>query len=122
MWIKDECKRLCNEWNMTRLFQILECDLVDCLATLEQLQLPPLATSTFTTTSNNNNNNSNHLNDILMLVCVALRTKLICEIKANVDNLKVNPNDLSSFVIHPFSSYKRSRILFVNVLCFPLFL
>lgn len=75
LWIKEESKRLCNEWNMTRFFKMLERDLVNCLEKLQRLKLPPLTTA--------------DLSDILMLVCVALRTKLICEIKANMDNLKV---------------------------------
>lgn len=75
LWVKEECKKLCNEWRMDRFFQILENDVRLCLLVFESFKLPKLTAD---------------LSDILMLVCVALRTKLICEINANIDKLKVS--------------------------------
>lgn len=75
LWVKEEAKQLCNEWKMFRFFQILENDVKLCLNAFLNLKLPKLAAD---------------LTDILMLVCVALRTKLICEINANIDKLKVS--------------------------------
>ena len=74
LWVKEEAKQLCNEWKMNRFFQILEYDVKDTLKVFINFKLPKLTAD---------------LSDILMLVCVALRTKLICEINANIDKLKV---------------------------------
>lgn len=74
LWVKEESKQLCNEWKMNRFFQILEYDVKQSLSVFNNFKLPKLTAD---------------LSDILMLVCVALRTKLICEINANIDKLKV---------------------------------
>lgn len=74
LWVKDQAKLLCSEWKMDRFFQILEHDIKLCLDVFVTLKLPELTAD---------------LSDILMLVCVALRTKITAEVSENIDKLKV---------------------------------
>lgn len=75
IWVKEESKKLCGKWKMHRYFQIHEHDVRLCLKLFEKFKLPKLTAD---------------LSDILMLVCVALRTKLICEVNVNLDKLKAS--------------------------------
>lgn len=74
LWVTEQAKLLCCEWKMDRFFQILEHDVKQCLNVFNTFKLPKLTAD---------------LSDILMLVCVALRTKLITETTNNIDLLKV---------------------------------
>lgn len=74
LWVTEQAKLLCCEWKMDRFFQILEHDVKLCLNVFNTFKLPKLTAN---------------LSDILMLVCVALRTKLITEVTNNIDLLKV---------------------------------
>lgn len=76
LWVTEQAKLLCCEWKMDRFFQILEHDVKQCLSVFTTFKLPKLTAD---------------LSDILMLVCVALRTKLITEVTNNIDLLKVGP-------------------------------
>ncbi|XP_018802572.1 PREDICTED: uncharacterized protein LOC108977375 [Bactrocera latifrons] len=73
LWVKEQAKQLCCEWQMDRFFRIMEHDVRVCLAGFGKHKLPKLTAD---------------LTDILMLVNVALRAKLILEINANIDKLK----------------------------------
>ncbi|XP_036332038.1 uncharacterized protein LOC118743458 isoform X1 [Rhagoletis pomonella] len=73
LWVKEQAKQLCCEWQMDRFFRILEHDVRVCLAGFSSHKLPKLTAD---------------LTDILMLVNVALRAKLILEINVNIDQLK----------------------------------
>jgi len=84
LWVTEQAKLLCCEWKMDRFFQILEHDVKLCLNVFITFQLPKLTAD---------------LSDILMLVCVALRTKLIAEVNANIDKLKVTYSHASSETI-----------------------
>lgn len=75
LWVTEQAKLLCCEWKMDRFFQILEHDVKLCLNVFTTFKLPKLTAD---------------LSDILMLVCVALRTKLITEVTNNIDLLKVS--------------------------------
>uniref|UniRef100_A0A1A9VBA1 Coiled-coil protein 142 C-terminal domain-containing protein n=1 Tax=Glossina austeni TaxID=7395 RepID=A0A1A9VBA1_GLOAU len=70
IWVKEESKKLCGKWKMHRYFQIHEHDVRLCLKLFEKFKLPKLTAD---------------LSDILMLVCVALRTKLICEVNKTTE-------------------------------------
>uniref|UniRef100_A0A1I8PN77 Coiled-coil protein 142 C-terminal domain-containing protein n=1 Tax=Stomoxys calcitrans TaxID=35570 RepID=A0A1I8PN77_STOCA len=100
LWVKEEAKRLCNEWKMDRFFQILEHDVKLCLQAFVNFKLPKLTAD---------------LTDILMLVCVALRTKLICEINANIDKLKKTTDEC----VQVLSDVCRLLSLANFTLCFP---
>ncbi|XP_073819814.1 uncharacterized protein [Musca autumnalis] len=100
LWVKEECKKLCNEWKMDRFFQILENDVRLCLQAFTNFKLPKLTAD---------------LTDILMLVCVALRTKLICEINANIDKLKKTTDEC----VQVLSDVCRILSLANFTLCFP---
>ncbi|XP_054747601.1 uncharacterized protein LOC129253319 [Anastrepha obliqua] len=73
LWVKEQAKQLCCEWQMDRFFRILEHDVRVCLAGFSTQKLPKLTAD---------------LTDILMLVNVALRAKLMLEINVNIDKLK----------------------------------
>nr|XP_036233800.1 uncharacterized protein LOC106627767 isoform X2 [Bactrocera oleae] len=73
LWVKEQAKQLCCEWKMDRFFRIMEHDVRVCLAGFSRHKLPKLTAD---------------LTDILMLVNVALRAKLILEINVNIDKLK----------------------------------
>ncbi|TMW51089.1 hypothetical protein DOY81_003820, partial [Sarcophaga bullata] len=100
LWLKEEAKKLCNEWKMDRFFQILEYDVKDSLNVFNNFKLPKLTAD---------------LSDILMLVCVALRTKLICEINANIDKLKKTTDEC----IQVLSDVCRLISMANFTLCFP---
>ncbi|KNC30174.1 hypothetical protein FF38_07661 [Lucilia cuprina] len=100
LWVKEEAKQLCNEWKMNRFFQILESDVKLCLNAFLNFKLPKLTAD---------------LTDILMLVCVALRTKLICEINVNIDKLKKTTDEC----VQVLSDVCRLVSMANFTLCFP---
>ncbi|XP_067616359.1 uncharacterized protein [Eurosta solidaginis] len=77
LWVKEQAKQLCCEWQMDRFFRIMEHDVRVCLAGFAAHKLPKLTAD---------------LTDILMLVNVALRAKLILEVNINIDKLE-NTNE-----------------------------
>ncbi|KAL9891076.1 uncharacterized protein ACN427_009788 [Glossina fuscipes fuscipes] len=100
IWVKEESKKLCGKWKMHRYFQIHEHDVRLCLKLFEKFKLPKLTAD---------------LSDILMLVCVALRTKLICEVNVNLDKLKKTTEEC----VQILSDICRLLSLANFTLCFP---
>ncbi|XP_037948176.1 uncharacterized protein LOC119679743 [Teleopsis dalmanni] len=100
IWVTEQTKLLCCEWKMSLFFKILEQDVQICLKLFDKFKLPNL---------------SSNLNDILMLVCIALRTKLICEVKVNIEKLKNTTEEC----VNILSSVCRILSLATFTLCFP---
>ncbi|KAH8409869.1 hypothetical protein KR222_011683, partial [Zaprionus bogoriensis] len=100
LWVTEQAKLLCCEWKMDRFFQILEHDVKLCLNVFTTFKLPKLTAD---------------LSDILMLVCVALRTKLITEVTNNIDLLKKTTDEC----VQILSSVCRLLSLANFTLCFP---
>ncbi|KAH8361759.1 hypothetical protein KR200_004089 [Drosophila serrata] len=100
LYVTEQAKLLCCEWKMDRFFQILEHDVKLCLNVFITFQLPKLTAD---------------LSDILMLVCVALRTKLIAEVNANIDKLKKTTDEC----VQILSAVCRVLSLANFTLCFP---
>ncbi|XP_034662318.1 uncharacterized protein LOC117897513 [Drosophila subobscura] len=100
LWVTEQAKLLCCEWQMDRFFQILEHDVKLCLNVFITFKLPKLTAD---------------LSDILMLVCVALRTKLIAEVNANIDKLKKTTDEC----VQILSAVCRVLSLANFTLCFP---
>ncbi|XP_030369877.1 uncharacterized protein LOC115620663 [Scaptodrosophila lebanonensis] len=100
LWVKEQAKLLCCEWKMDHFFQILEHDVKLCLRVFITFKLPKLTAD---------------LTDILMLVCVALRTKLIAEVNANIDKLKKTTDECVLIL----SAVCRELSLANFTLCFP---
>lgn len=71
-----KAKSLSADWNMKMFFRVVHDDVKLCLTQLNQLRLPQLA--------------STDPLEVHLQVCVALRAKLISEIKVNIDKLKVS--------------------------------
>ncbi|ALC46001.1 CG13842 [Drosophila busckii] len=100
LWVTEQAKLLCCEWKMDRFFQILEHDVKLCLHVFTNFKLPKLTAD---------------LSDILMLVCVALRTKLITETTNNIDLLKKTTDEC----VQILSVVCRVLSLANFTLCFP---
>ncbi|EDW80623.1 uncharacterized protein Dwil_GK11629 [Drosophila willistoni] len=100
LWVTEQAKFLCCEWKMDRFFQIMEHDVKLCLNVFITFKLPKLTAD---------------LSDILMLVCVALRTKLIFEVNANIDKLKKTTDEC----VQILSAVCRVLSLANFTLCFP---
>ncbi|XP_032295368.2 uncharacterized protein [Drosophila virilis] len=100
LWVTEQAKLLCCEWKMDRFFQILEHDVKQCLNVFNTFKLPKLTAD---------------LSDILMLVCVALRTKLITETTNNIDLLKKTTDEC----VQILSAVCRILSLANFTLCFP---
>ncbi|XP_034487030.1 uncharacterized protein LOC117791400 [Drosophila innubila] len=100
LWVTEQAKLLCCEWKMDRFFQILEHDVKLCLSVFTTFKLPKLTAD---------------LSDILMLVCVALRTKLITESTNNIDLLKKTTDEC----VQILSAVCRVQSLANFTLCFP---
>ncbi|KAH8312619.1 hypothetical protein KR044_011687 [Drosophila immigrans] len=100
LWVTEQAKLLCCEWKMDRFFQILEHDVKLCLCVFTTFKLPKLTAD---------------LSDILMLVCVALRTKLITESTNNIDLLKKTTDEC----VQILSAVCRILSLANFTLCFP---
>ncbi|XP_017869827.1 PREDICTED: uncharacterized protein LOC108618361 [Drosophila arizonae] len=100
LWVTEQAKLLCCEWKMDRFFQILEHDVKQCLSVFTTFKLPKLTAD---------------LSDILMLVCVALRTKLITEVTNNIDLLKKTTDEC----VQILSAVCRIVSLANFTLCFP---
>lgn len=76
LWALERAKVLCNDWQMTTFYKVLEADIKLCLNELLQMQFPALVASLDSS-------------DVNITVCVALRSKLVEEVKNNIHELKV---------------------------------
>lgn len=78
LWAAAQAKNLSSNWNMRLFFKVVYTDVNHCLEQLQDLRVPVLAPA-------------NSL-EVLVQVCVALRAKLVSEIKVNITKLKVYNN------------------------------
>lgn len=95
LWAAVQAKILCTDWNMKLFFKVVYNDVNQCLEQLKELRVPEMVPT-------------NSL-EVLVQVCVALRSKLVSEIKVNINKLKVTkqPNTIL-FIEH-------AKILFFSI-------
>lgn len=75
LWAAAQAKYLCIEWNMSLFFQVVQSDLSQCLKQISILRVPDLV--------------PNDKYEVEVKVNVALRAKLVSEVKVNIHKLKV---------------------------------
>ncbi|XP_055382407.1 uncharacterized protein LOC129612681 [Condylostylus longicornis] len=100
IWVLGRAKFLCSEWNMTMFF-LLHGDVKNCLDNLQELRVPQLAAA--------------DLLEVLIQVCVALRWKLVSEIKVNIQKLKEAAGACVEILSHVCKTYSLATL----TLCFP---
>lgn len=76
LWAAAQAKAVCTDWEMRFFFQVVHFDVNRCLDQLKELRVPDLVPSDSV--------------EVLIQVCVALRAKLVSEIKVNIGKLKVS--------------------------------
>lgn len=76
LWAVAASKALCTDWNVSAFFRVAHSDINKCLEQLRQLRVPEMVPSDAA--------------EVLVEVCVALRAKLVSEIKVNVAKLTVS--------------------------------
>lgn len=86
LWAAYKAKELCTEWNMKMFFKVVYNDVNHCLEQLKDLRVPDLVPADSF--------------EVLVQVCVALRAKLVSEIKVNVNKLKVWTLPTTSVSLH----------------------
>lgn len=100
IWVLTRCKQLCSDWNMTYLF-LVENDIRLCWEQLRELRVPDLAEPS--------------LLEVQDTVCVALRSKVVEEIRDNRNELKNTPQDC----IDILAEICRITSMATLSLCFP---
>lgn len=76
LWAAAKAKSLCIDWCMEMFFRVVQNDVNQCLEQIKTLRMPDLvATDVF---------------EVEIQVNVALRAKLVSEVKVNVCKLKVS--------------------------------
>lgn len=75
LWAAVQAKTLCTDWNMKLFFKVVHNDVNQCLDTLKELRVPEMVPTDSL--------------EVLVQVCVALRAKLVSEIRVNVSKLAV---------------------------------
>lgn len=75
LWSVAQATALCTDWNMSTFFRVAHTDINHCLDQLAALRVPDLV--------------AGEASEVLVQVSVALRAKLVSEIKVNVGKLKV---------------------------------
>lgn len=80
LWAAAQAKCLCTNWNMKMFFKVVFNDVNHCLEQLQELRVPVLVPA--------------ESQEVLVQVCVALRAKLVSEIKVNITKLKVTHHTL----------------------------
>lgn len=75
LWAAAKAKALCTDWNMTMFFKVVQNDVNQCLDQIKVLRVPDLVPTDPL--------------EVQVKVCVALRAKLISEVKVNIGKLKV---------------------------------
>lgn len=75
LWAAAQAKSLCTDWNMSLFFCVVQSDLSECLKQISILRVPDLIpTDPY---------------EVEVKVNVALRAKLVSEVKVNVQKLRV---------------------------------
>ena len=88
LWAAVQAKSLCTDWNMLLFFKVVYSDVNVCLEQLQELRVPEMASCDSL--------------EVLVQVCVALRAKLVSEIKVNIGKLKVSMNITSYYRMYVF--------------------
>ncbi|KAG4065560.1 hypothetical protein HA402_013330 [Bradysia odoriphaga] len=101
LWAAYKAKELCTEWNMKMFFKVVYNDVNHCLEQLKELRVPELVPADSF--------------EVLVQVCVALRAKLVSEIKVNVNKLKQTYGEC----IDVLASICQTISLATLTLCFP---
>ncbi|XP_062711971.1 uncharacterized protein LOC134289697 [Aedes albopictus] len=102
-WATNKAKSLCTDWNMSMFFKVVHNDINLCLEQLQYLRVPELV--------------SPNALEVQVQVCVALREKLVSEIKENIRKLK----QACSECIDVLAVVCRTTSLASLTLCFPHF-
>lgn len=101
LWGAAKAKMLCTEWNMKMFFRVVHNDVRLCLAQLKSLKFPQLvAPDTL---------------DVHIQVCVALRAKLISEVKINIQKLQQTTTECIDVLASVCSTISLATLS----LCFP---
>lgn len=101
LWAAAKAKALCTDWSMSMFFQVVENDVNQCLEQIRRLRVPDLVpTDTF---------------EVEVKVNVALRAKLVSEVKVNICKLKLTYSEC----IEVMASICKMLSLATLSLCFP---
>lgn len=101
LWAAEQSKALCTDWNMLMFFKVVHGDIGVCLLQLAELRVPQMVPPGPL--------------DVHVQVCVALRAKLVSEIKINIEKLKKQTGEC----IDVLSSICMTCSLATLSLCFP---
>jgi len=101
LWASAKAKSLCSEWSMNIFFRVVHDDVGLCLDQLHELRVPVLASADPL--------------EVHIQVCVALRAKLVSEIKTNINKLKQTHIQCNEVL----ASICRTMCLATLSLCFP---
>lgn len=101
LWAAAKSKSLSSEWNMKMFFLVVHNDIRLCLEQLQELRVPVLAAT--------------DLLEVHLQVCVALRAKLVSEVKINIQKLK----QTTAQCIEILASICKTTSLATLTLCFP---
>ncbi|KAL9697043.1 hypothetical protein quinque_000484 [Culex quinquefasciatus] len=101
IWASNRARSLCTDWNMMMFFKVVHNDIGLCLEQLQYLRVPELVPPSAL--------------EVQVQVCVALREKLVSEIKENIRKLK----QASAECIDVLAAVCRTTSLASLTLCFP---
>lgn len=94
LWAAVQAKSLCTDWNMKLFFKVVHNDVNQCLDALKELRVPEMVPTDSL--------------EVLVQVCVALRAKLVSEIRVNISKLAVirstSTNNLTFLIETKFSA------------------
>ncbi|XP_052867955.1 uncharacterized protein LOC128273922 [Anopheles cruzii] len=103
IWAANRARSLCTDWNMMMFFKVVHNDIGLCLEQLHYIRVPELA--------------ADDPLEVQVQVCVALRAKLVSEIKDNIIKLKATCTEC----IDVLAAVCRTTSLASLTLCFPHF-
>ncbi|XP_055644954.1 uncharacterized protein LOC129780574 isoform X2 [Toxorhynchites rutilus septentrionalis] len=103
IWAANKARSLCTDWNMMMFFKVVHNDIGLSLEQLQYLRVPELVTPDAL--------------EVQVQVCVALRAKLVSEIKENIRKLK----QTGAECIDVLAAVCRTTSLASLTLCFPHF-
>lgn len=101
LWAAAKAKALCTDWSMSQFFQVVQNDINQCLDQIKSLRVPNLVpTDPF---------------EVEVQVNVALRAKLVSEVKVNICKLKLTYSEC----IDAMAAICKMLSLATLSLCFP---
>ncbi|KFB53386.1 hypothetical protein ZHAS_00021700 [Anopheles sinensis] len=103
IWAANKARSLCTDWNMMMFFKVVHSDIGLCLEQLQYIRVPELS--------------ADDPLEVQVQVCVALRAKLVSEIKENIIKLKATCTEC----IDVLAAVCRTTSLASLTLCFPYF-